>query len=690
MSGPVSPPVVTGEGERELPAYVSNGLIGLRVRSVPLTPGMALVSGYAGEHPERRIEAAAIAPYPLAGDIALNGVWLSDVLQSVRDLQQGYDFACGELTSRFTMRAEDREATCEVLTFASREDPTLVCQEVSLQVNGACDVQIRAGVDVAGVGGRALRRMRETPGEPEPACDGALLWESPGGLGTVGCAYVTEVLGGRAPGSNPVRPALAGDRLITTYAFRAAKGVRYRLRQITSLVPSAMHNQPDHQAARMAAKARFDGFDAIRQESRAAWAELWKGRIRLVGAGQRWQALADAAFFYLNASVHPSSPASTSIFGLATWHDYHYYYGHVMWDIEAFVTPVLSLVQPKAAEAILDYRFRCLPAARRNAQLMGRRGVQFPWESAPSSGDEVAPLPATAAWHEDHASLDVAHAFALHAAVTDDREFLRLRAWPVLAGVAEWMTVRARRTADGYAIEASMGIAEREQPVDNAAYTNMAAVVVLAEAARTGDRLGYAVDPLWREIAATMALPRRGKVVVSHDGFRIDEEKGATPDPLMGLWPVGYRLAPAEEQATLDFYLAHAESYIGSPMLSALYGVWAARAGDRAKALKLMEEGYAAFAHDRFTQILEYRRDRFPEQPVAGPFFANMGGFLSGLLTGFARLRIDDGDPQAWAGHDVVLPEGWSAIEVDRVFVHGRPMRLTARHGERATLTPID
>ena len=46
-----------------------------------------------------------------------------------------------------------------------------------------------------------------------------------------------------------------------------------------------------------------------------------RGRIRLIGAGDEWQALADAAFFYLNTSVHASSPASTSIFGLATWHD---------------------------------------------------------------------------------------------------------------------------------------------------------------------------------------------------------------------------------------------------------------------------------------------------------------------------------------------------------------------------------
>jgi trehalose/maltose hydrolase-like predicted phosphorylase len=320
---------------------------------------------------------------------------------------------------------------------------------------------------------------------------------------------------------------------------------------------------------------------------------------------------------------------------------------------------------------------------------MGRSGAQFAWESAPSTGDEVAPLPATAAWHEDHVSLDVAQAFALHAAVTGDTEFLRLKAWPVLCGVADWLTVRAKKTLHGYAIRASMGIAEREQPVDNAAFTNMAAVVVLREAMRAGDRLGYGVNPLWGEIADGLVVPRRGKVVISHDGFRIDEEKGATPDPLMGIWPVGYPLDPDSEQATLDFYLDHADAYIGSPMLSALYGAWAARAGDRQLALKLLEDGYAAFAHDRFVQILEYRADRFPEQPMAGPFFANMGGFLASLLTGFPRLALDDGDPNSWPREPVILPEGWTAIQIERIFVRGEPTRLVARHGHPAVLEPI-
>jgi protein-glucosylgalactosylhydroxylysine glucosidase len=685
MSVPINPPAIAGSGKRELPAYVSNGLIGLRVREAPLAAGMALLSGYSGEHPERHIEAAAIAPYPIAADIALGGVWLSDIPHQVEELEQSYDFSCGELTTRFSFNAGGREARVEVTTFCSRTDPTLVCQETAIEVDRACDVSLRAIVDAAGLDGHALRHSRETPGEPEPAVDGSLLWESAGGLSTCGVALVTQLLGAgeTAP---PERPALASNRLVTEYSFAARARRKVRLRQIASLVPDIIHQAPDHQATRLAAKARRDGFDKIRADNRAAWDELWKGRIQLAGAGERWQALTDAAFFYLNTSVHVGSPASTSIFGLATWHDYHYYYGHVMWDIEAFAVPPLALLQPDAANAILEYRSTHLEGARRNARVRGRRGLQFPWESAPRSGEEAAPLPGSASWHEDHVSLDIARAFAFYADVTGDLEFLRTKAWPVLSGVAEWLTSRVTPTKTGYDIAESMGIAEREQPVCNAAFTNMGAVVVLRAAQAAAQRLGYAADPRWEALAAGIAIPRRGKAIVSHDDYRTNEEKGATPDPLMGIFPFGFPLDKPSEDATIALYLKSAEDYIGSPMLSALYGAWAARAGDRSLALKLLDEGYGQFCVGRFLQTLEYRSDRFPEQPEAGPFFANIGGFLTGLIFGFTGLEPGPDSPDVWSRRSVNLPAGWSAIEIERLWIRGRPMRLCARQGETAVL----
>ena len=139
------PPPVFGSGLRELPAYLVNGLLGLRIRNMPLSPGMALISGFTGEHSERQIEAAAVAPYPVAADLALDGVWLSDVPHQVSDLQQAYDFSAGELTTRFTFEAAARAAHVDVVIFCSRHDPTLVCQEISVTVDKAC--ALRAASD---------------------------------------------------------------------------------------------------------------------------------------------------------------------------------------------------------------------------------------------------------------------------------------------------------------------------------------------------------------------------------------------------------------------------------------------------------------------------------------------------------------------------------------------------------------
>ncbi len=684
MSEPLSPMIVKGSGRCELPAYLSNGVVGLRVRDNPLAAGMAQLCGYSGLHPIRKIEAAAVAPYPLAGNVALDGVWLSDQPHQVTVLDQAYDFANGELTSRMRFDAQDVRADIEILTFCCRHQPRLMAQEIAITLSGPCELKLQALADTASIPGQMRARTLETPGGGHDF-DGSLLWEAEGGFSSCGLALVTELAGESA--AKRETPG-GGDRspLVTQYGLRARSGKTYRLRQIASLVPSVMHDHPDRHAERLAALGAHQGFTGLRQANRAEWRELWKGRILLHGAGREWQQLADAAFFYMNSSVHAGSPSSTSMFGLATWHDYHYYYGHVMWDIETFSVPPLMLLQPEAAAALLDYRSRNLDGARRTAQAMGRRGLQFPWEAAPASGQETAPSPGTAAWHEDHVSLDVALAFANYVWASGDGNFLRDKAWPVLSGVADWIISRAHRGPRGWEIRRSMGIAERKTESDNEAFTMLSAKAVLDAAIGAAKALDRPEGRQWRQVAEHLKLPLRDGVLVSHEDFRRNEEKAATPSPLMGLFPLE-TLDADIGRATLDFYLPQASDYIGSPMLSAFYGVWAARTGDRQLALKLLDEGYGRFVTGRFLQTLEYRPDKFPEQPQAGPFFANMGGFLMSLLLGFPALKISDTPVKEWPQRDVVLPAGWKAIEAERVWLRGRPIRLLAQHGKRTVLS---
>lgn len=680
-AGPISPKPVTQAGPDFLPAYLSNGVIGLRVREVPLLNGVAVLNGLAAEHPVTQIECTPHAPYPLGGDIRVGGMRMSDYLSCVRFIDQRYDFACGELTSRFAFDARDATAEVEVLTICSRTHPAVVLQRVAVRVDRACELELSAKVDPRTVPGTWKRRYVELPGDDDPPVDGALRWETLGGLATCGLAYSTSA----DKDAERTRATWDTDApLVTSYRFDARRATAYTMDHLTAVVPSEVHQQPDLHAIRLAARAAECGFDRLRRENRTVWEDLWRGRVVIHGADERWQGLVDAAFYYLNASVHASSLSGTHIFGLAQWHDYHYFYGHVMWDVEAFAVPVLLVTQPRAAAAVLDYRFRSLPAARRNAQVNGFRGVQFPWQSAPARGEEAAPGGASAAAHEHHVTPNVALACAKYVHATGDTSFDRDVAWPVLAGAAEWIESRVTSTARGFEIAEAYGVAERTEVSDNSAYMNITAKLALQEAVACAVRNQLPGRDSWSRIAAGLVIPIDEKtgVIQDHDGFDPGEEKGATPAALAAMFPAGFRAGEAVERATIEFYLGLADKYLGSPMLSALYPTWAAWIGDRRRAARFLEEGYAKFTSDRFMNVHEYRPDRFPEQTVSGPFIANLSGMLLNCYYGFPRIELSSDDPAAWTRRPVILPKGWDSIEVESLWIRGRRARLIARHGD--------
>jgi protein-glucosylgalactosylhydroxylysine glucosidase len=333
---------------------------------------------------------------------------------------------------------------------------------------------------------------------------------------------------------------------------------------------------------------------------------------------------------------------------------------------------------------MLDYRTRSIFTATQNARLHGYRGLMFPWEASPGTACEAAPAAGSGADYEHHVSLGVAHAFAQYGYATRDADYLRREAWPIVRGVAEWLQSRVQKSARGYEIRRTMGVAEQQQPIDNSAYVNMAATIVLREAVDLARRIGHEPPGAWSRIADGIVIPHGPEpdVIASHDDYDPSEEKGATPDPLAGLFPWGYEVAPHLEEATLRFYLDRADDYIGSPMLSALYGAWACRLGDRQLAAHLFDEGYAKFVSQRFNNTHEYRHDRFPEQTAAGPFIANLAGFLQACLYGIAGLRITAHGLEAATSRHLVLPAGWDAIEVEQIHLGDHTATLTARHGD--------
>ena len=90
--------------------------------------------------------------------------------------------------------------------------------------------------------------------------------------------------------------------------------------------------------------------------------------------------------------------------------------------------------------------------------------------------------PCAEGWKEQHISLDVALAVWEAAVAAGNPRFMEVEAWPVLRGVAEWISVRGIHTSRGFEIHNIEGPDEGIGNVNNSNYVNVAAMMVLERA----------------------------------------------------------------------------------------------------------------------------------------------------------------------------------------------------------------
>ena len=289
MSVPINPPAVADRASVNCPPMWQTVLSACGSGSTPRRR-LALLSGYTGEHPERRIEAAAVAPYPVAADIALEGVWLSDVPHQVADLEQAYDFSCGELTTPLAFAARGRRRGSRSSPSAAARTPRWSARKSLSRWTARASSSLRAIVDAAGLAVGAApraRRRRASRGRGRrlPAV----------GIGRAACRPAASPLSPNCCGAGdrpPKPPRLAGERPGQPIRLCRAGRPEVRLRQIASRDPR--RTAPDAPTSRPPAWRRRPGRRIRRiraAESCSVGGRLWKGRIRLAGAastGRRW------------------------------------------------------------------------------------------------------------------------------------------------------------------------------------------------------------------------------------------------------------------------------------------------------------------------------------------------------------------------------------------------------------------
>jgi hypothetical protein len=150
-------------------------------------------------------------------------------------------------------------------------------------------------------------------------------------------------------------------------------------------------------------------------------------------------------------------------------------------------------------------------------------------------------------------------------------------------------------------------------------------------------------------------------------------------------------LDEATTRATLLHYLQQGRDALGMPMLPPLFGVHAARLGDRELSREMFERGVADYVIEPFRQMDEFGCTHTQEKPKVGPYLAHAGAFVMDCLFGLPGLQLGPDEPERWGRFPVTMPSGWDGIEAERIWVRGRPARLSARHGdESATIEMME
>jgi trehalose/maltose hydrolase-like predicted phosphorylase len=432
-------------------------------------------------------------------------------------------------------------------------------------------------------------------------------------------------------------------------------GQAYRFSVAGSSITSAHHDDPLNEAERLTIYAKLEGRERLLDFHRKGWDELWKSDIQINGDAQAQQDV-HSMLYHLYSFVREGTAQSPSPMGLSGLG----YNGHVFWDTELWMYPALLVMRPELGKSMVEYRFQRLEAAKRNAFSKGFKGAMFPWESA-DSGVEETPVWALSGPFEHHITADVAIAAWNYYAVTQDKQWLRDRGWPILSATADFWASRVERNGPGrYDIKNVVAADEWAENVDNNAFTNAAAKANLQFATQAATILGVAGNPDWLHVAQNIpVLKMENGVTQEHATYKGEGIKQADVNLLA--YPLKEVSDPKAIQRDLEYYESRVPNEGTPAMTQGVFALLYSRIGNRNKALHWFQDAYLPNLLPPFRVIAETKGG-------TNPYFATgAGGILQAVIMGFGGVEIT---PTGLTQIKTVLPKGWTGVTITGVGPH--------------------
>ena len=436
------------------------------------------------------------------------------------------------------------------------------------------------------------------------------------------------------------------------FSKKIKAGETYRFSIAGSSITSAHHDDPLNEAERATIFAKLEGRDRLLNFHTKAWDELWKSDIIIEGDAQSQQDVHSMLYHLYSFSREGTtlSPSPMGLSGLG-------YNGHVFWDTELWMYPAVLVLHPEIAKSMLEYRFKRLDAAKRNAFSKGFKGAMFPWESA-ETGVEETPVWALSGPFEHHITACVGIAAWNYYCVTQDKDWLREKGYPILSATADFWASRVEKNGPGkYDIKNVVAADEWAENVDNNAFTNAAARSNLQFATEAAKILGITPDADWMNVAANIPiLKMENGVTKEHATYNGEGIKQADVNLLS--YPLKQITDIAQVKKDLEYYESRIPNEGTPAMTQAIFSLLYSRLGNAEKAYHWFKDAYVPNLNPPFRVIAETKGGTNPY------FSTGAGGIIQSLLMGFGGLDIT---PNGIVQLKTSLPSQWNSLTITGV-----------------------
>ena len=502
---------------------------------------------------------------PLQFRMAGDDTWFSIESASVEDYELELDLLRGVLMRSFVwIDEQDRRTLVNQRRFVSMRDPHVAGLETTFRAeNWSGTLEVRSALDGTVINAgvpryHSLESRHLEPIETRPVDDQgiSLMVRTTQSRVTLAMAAQTTVVDGGSDVHTERTTSESEGWIGQDILIEVQQGESVSVEKLVTVCSSRDRAISEPGLEARGHLANLDSFQEMLGAHVLSWDHLWRRFQFESEADEETGRILNLHVFHLLQTASKHTIDRDVGIPARGWHG-EAYRGHIFWD-ELFIFPFLTLHMPDLTKALLQYRYRRLPAASRAATAGGYEGAMYPWQSGSSGREETQTLhlnPQSGHWHPDkshrqrHINIAIGYNVWKYFEATDDVEFMAFQGTEMLVQIARFWASIARydKAHHRFEIRGVMGPDEYhdgyldsdEPGLRNNAYTNIMVVWLLERAQEAlevvpefrrrelWEKLAIRREELerWQELCDRMIVPFHDDSIISQfEGYERLEE----------------------------------------------------------------------------------------------------------------------------------------------------------------------